>query len=285
MVAAVGLLNSQSKVFSAPSGATPTLKVTTGAVFAAAAYPSDFVRTSQARIHYLASETNKVNVAQAKLLAAGVGRIFDPKVRVFTFTLDGHDYVAIRLGNYETLIYDTHADQFYIWGSGDSRLWQAYDGINWPGGGKPSYTYGSNIVVGDDGNGSIYFLDPDADEDDDSIQGTLLKRPFRREVSGQYPVTTYSALRCYGIELYGSIGQYDAGILHPEVTLSYSDDRGDTYVSPDPITVERGDWEGRLFWRSLGSVGPMGRIFTIKDYGALKRIDTMLMISEGEGKV
>lgn len=284
MVAAVGVLNSQAKVMTAIDGASPSLKVNKSSVLAAAAYPADAVRTSQARINYIVDNPLSVRTSQARIYAAGVGRVFDPKVRVFTFTLDGHDYLAIRLGPQETLIYDTHSDQFYVWGSGNGRLWKAYDGVNWPGGGSPSYIYGSNIVVGDDANGSLYFLDPNADQDDDSIQGSLLKRNFTREVSGQVALKGYAAARCYGVELLGSIGQHSPSSADPSVTLSYSDDRGVTYVDANPVTIDYGDYSGRVFWRSLGSIRAPGRIFNIRDYGALKRIDSLTMIGEQEGK-
>lgn len=284
MVASVGVRTSQGKVISALDGAVSKLRTSLGKVLAAAAYPSEKLRTSQAKILTSLTVSNTVRVSQAKILAAGIGRVFDPKVRVFTFTIDGHDYIVMRLGNSETLVYDNHSDQFYTWASGSDSLWKSYDGVNWPGGARLANSFGSNVVVGDDANGSLYFLDPNADQDDDAVYGSTTPREFKREVSAQYPLKGYSFQRCYGVELYGSIGQSSYGGTDQSVTLSYSDDRGTTYVSAAPITINVGDYNGRVFWRSLGSIRTPGRIFKITDYGTLKRIDGMNMLAEGEGK-
>src|SRR5690606_33812126 len=127
-------------------------------------------------------------------------------------------------------------------------LWRAYDGCNWLGGYTQSSSYGSNIVVGDDGNGSIYFLNPDADTDDDAIAGEDIQRTFLRRASGQVVTKGYSKVRCYGVQLYGSIGQFDASTV-PTVNLSYSDDRGQTYVDAGTYTFDPDDVDARAFWR------------------------------------
>jgi hypothetical protein len=246
--------------------------------------PSISIQSSQFDLSFVSEGTAQLmDVSQLDLLYVYRGRVADPKVRCFTFTLDGHDFYVIRLGTIETLVFDTQTNQFYIWGSGDSLLWRAYDGCNWLGGYAQSAGFGSNIVVGDDGNGSIYFLNPDADTDDDAIEGSTLQRDFVRRASGQVITKGYSSVRCYGVELLGSIGQY-AGAAPSTVTLDYSDDRGQSYVDAGTYTIDSADYEARLFWRSLGSIRAPGRIFRVTDYGALKRIDSLDMVAEGEGK-
>lgn len=284
MVAAVGVNVSQGRVSALPSeSASTAIRTSQARMYAAASYPSEEVRTSQAVVRYTGPMEMDVRVSQARVYAAGVGRVFDPKVRAFTFTLDGHDFYVLRLGVFETLIYDVHSDQFYIWGSGSESLWKAYDGIHWPGGSYLANSYGSNVVVGDDANGSLYFLDPDADQDDDPVYSDR-KNDFIREVSGQYPIRGYSYTRCYGVELYGSIGDAGDGPSDMTITLSYSDDAGNTYLSREPITIAAEDFNGRVMWRSLGSMKAPGRIFKITDYGQLKRIDGLNMVAEGEGR-
>lgn len=284
MVSAVGVNASQAKVYSLLDGATVELKASKATVYAAAAYQSEFVRASQVRVNYIGTAQNIVKTSQAKVYVAAIGRIFDPKVRVFAFTLDGHDYYVVRLGVTETLIFDTQTEQFYIWGSGDDRLWRALDGIHWPGGYTLANSFGSNVVVGDDSNGSIYFLDPSADQDDDAVYGADRKRDFVREVTGQYPLRGYSFQRCYGVQLYGSIGAQSTVTNDMTITLSYSDDGGNNYVSASPIAIAPEDFNGRIMWRSLGSIRTPGRLFKVTDYGGLKRIDGMNMITEGEGR-
>lgn len=246
--------------------------------------PSQGVEVSELDVEYVTEfEAHPMQVSQYDLEYVYRGRVDDPKVRCFTFTLDGHDFYVIRLGTIETLVFDTQTEQFYIWGSGEGLLWRAYDGCNWLGGYPQSTGFGSNIVVGDDGTGTIYFLNPDADTDDDALEGLSLQREFLRRVSGQVTTTGYGSVRCYGLEVMGSIGQSPAATSQT-VTLSYSDDRGQSYVDAGTITNEPDDYDLRLFWRSLGSVRAPGRIFRLTDYGALKRIDSLTMVAEGEGK-
>lgn len=228
-------------------------------------------------------DSQPTEVSQFDLTYVWKGRVDDPKVRCFTFTLDGHDFYVIRLGTIETLLFDTQTEQFYIWGSNAGLLWRAYDGCNWLGGYTQSANYGSNVVVGDDGNGAIYFLNPDADTDDDALQGGDLQRDFIRRASGQVVTKGYSSARCYGVELLGSIGQFDPTAT-ASITLSYSDDRGQSYVTAGTYTVTADDYDARLFWRSLGSIRVPGRIFRISDYGALKRIDSLTMIGDEKEK-
>jgi len=131
-------------------------------VLAAVQVPADDAFVFQAGYLVAASEdtSSEARVTQAGALVAVRGRTNDPKVRVWTYTLDGHDFLVMRLGNQGTLVYDTHSDQFSIYGSDEGNLWRAYTGTNWLGGYNLGSNYGSNIVAGDDGNGALYFLAP-----------------------------------------------------------------------------------------------------------------------------
>src|SRR6478609_2040170 len=238
-----------------------TIVVPFAVIQAAAARPSLGVDASQADVLAAVSATNQTRVSQLMLLVAARGRINDPKIRAWTCTLDGHDYYVLRLGNIETLIYDTYSQEWYNWGSGTADLWRAYHGTNWIGGNSLSREYGSNIVVGDDGNGSIYFLKPEGVDDDDPHAGPDVPRPFRRELTAMAIVPgSYESFPCYGLELFGSIGETDD---ERGVTLQLSDDRGMSYETVDTITVAPNDIGARLDWRSLGSMEAPGRLFKI----------------------
>jgi hypothetical protein len=214
-----------------------------------------------------------VQLSQVAVLAAVKGRTANPRVRAWTFTMDGHDYYVLHLGTVETLIYDTHSKEWYVWGSGLGDLWRAYVGLNWLGGTQNATGYGSNVIVGDDGNGALYFLDPEADKDDDALTGAT--RTFTRVLEGQVVVKSgYDFPPCFGVQVYGSIGKNDE---NESVTLEISDDRGVTYVSVGDLTVVAGDVDFRLNWQSLGSMRAPGRLVRITDYGALRRIDGMEM--------
>ena len=273
---------SQAGLLGVVDGAA-TLTASQVGVLVAAIWPAEFMRASQASLLGVKEGTKQINVSQVTLLAAVRGRVFDPTIRAWTFTLDGHDFYGLRLGNDETLLYDLHSEQWYLWGDGDDTLWRTYDCTNWFGGTKLGSTYGSAVVVGGDSNGALYFLDPASDEDDSALTGSDDRKPFFREVTGQILSKGYQAERCYGVQVLGSIGQQPPD-ENMDVTLKYSDDRGTTYLNAGSISVDPDDYDARLFWRSLGSYRQPGRLFKISDYGALKRIDLVSM-TDKEGNV
>lgn len=243
---------------------------------AAAIWPADGVLVSQAHGLAAVASANTITASQVFTLAACTGRVADPNIRVWTYTLDGHDFVVFRLGNDETLVYDITTGQWSTFSSGSSALWRAYNGTNWLGSDPISAGYGSNIITGDDGNGSLYFLDPDGDTDDDAIVGAETQRPFDRVAIGQIVTHGYDAKRCFGVTLLGSIGEQvsdDADLR--TVSLYVSDDSGHNYDDCGALTVDAESYHTRLNWRSLGSIRYPGRLFKISDSGALKRIDSL----------
>lgn len=258
---------------------TVSTEVSQARVFALGNYPTIEARVTQARLIGLAEPAAEVHLSQARVFGLGRGRVNDPRVRAWTYTLDGHDFYVLRLGNTETLVYDTYSEQWSVYGSNDTRLWKAYTGTNWLGGDLYGASFGSNVIVGDDGNGSIYFLDPDEDKDDDSVLGVELKRPFKREVQSQLVLKGYDLVSCFGVELEGSIGDLEVG-SDTTVNLQYSDDRGNTYEDAGNILAPDNEYHTRLDWQSLGSMNVPGRLFKITDRGALKRIDSMLAVTD-----
>ncbi len=243
-------------------------------------FPADEVNFSQTFTRAIVEPTTPINMSQAFVRVLVSGRVDDPVVRAWTFTLDGHDFYVLRLGNQETLVYDVATEQWYVWGSHESDLWRAYNGHNWLAADNQAVTYGSNVLVGDDGNGALYFLSPDEDVDDDALLGAEVERPFKRVVTGQITHKGYNSKRVYDVLLEGSIGDLPEEDL-VTVNLSFSDDRGNTYVDAGDITLTDGDYSARANWRSLGSLTMPGRLFKITDYGALKRIDHLEALKEG----
>jgi hypothetical protein len=245
------------------------VRVSQAYVLAATQFPSEEVQSTQDFVQAAVLYGNEVQVTQAYVLAAVRGRVYDPRIRAWTFTLDGHDYYVLRLGVTTTLVYDTHSEQWYVWGNSDSDLWNAYHGTNWIGAG-----YSANVIVGDDIIGSIYHLDPDADTDDDRSSGSDVPRQFLRQVTGQVIKRGYDVAPCFEVQLLGSIGNMSNTDL-VTVTLETSDDSGHTYDSHGAVTIDNTDYTARASWLSLGSIAAPGRLFRISDYGTLKRIDSL----------
>jgi hypothetical protein len=255
--------------------AAVSTSVTQGYAAVLGAYPAEGADVDVAHTVVLTEAGMEVQVEQAYVIILTTGRVSDPVIRTWTFTLDGHDYYVLKLGNSKTLLYDTHSESWYNWGSGTGDLWRAYNGCNWLGGDRFAGGYGSNVVVGDDGNGSLYFLDPDAEVDDDALVDDTT-RTFERVVQGQVTHKGYSAGPCYSVQLNGSLGMTDDAV-DTTVTLSISDDQGNSYSDVGTITVAADDSLARVHWRSLGSIRTPGRLFKVTDYGALTRIDSLDM--------
>jgi hypothetical protein len=218
-----------------------------------------------------------LQVSQMDVIIVARGLTDDPKVRAWTVTLDAHDFYFLKLGDEDTLVYDTFAEQWYEWSSGDINRWRAYTGRNWLGGRRLSDGFGSNIVVGDLASGALYFMDPDGFADEDAVEGANLLRPFLREITGQAASLSYDMTPCYGVSLMGSIGNgMDATLT--AVTLYTSDDVGHTYDEHDTINIDPFDYKARVDWDcGLGSFEAPGRLFRVADRGALQRIDWLDM--------
>lgn len=259
-----------------------TLNLPQGQTLVAYNVPADGILASFGNVGVTVRQSGDILVSQAQVFAAVRGRTEDPNVRTFTFTLDGHEFYVVKLGNDCTLVYDLHAEQWYVWGSYESRLWRAFTGRNWLGGRTLADVYGSNIVVGDDSTGAIYLLDPLGHVDDDPVSGRDVPRPFRREIMGQIPMRGYDMKSCYGVSLMGAIGETSDTTL-TAITLFTSDDDGHTYDEHETINVEPDDWQARVDWNSgLGSFATPGRLFRIEDRGALQRIDWLDMATDEE---
>ena len=152
-------------------------------------------------------------------------------------------------------------------------MWKAYTGINWLGGRVNASVYGSDILVGDDANGALYFLDPEGKDDDDAVEGSAVARPFTRQVQTQTTYNSgYKSIPCYGFQAFGSTGKAGSD---ETINLQVSDNRGSTYDDMGDITVPDTEYSFRLSWKSLGSIQAPGRLFRITDTGALQRIEAL----------
>lgn len=242
--------------------------------------PTMEIMVSQTDLVTVRQVTTNIEVSALDAIVIFTGRTDDPFVRAWTFTLDGHDFYVLRLGNEETLIYDNLVGEWYLWGSGlESDLWRAYVGTNWRGANRWAPALGSDVVVGDDGNGSLYLLNPESDTDDDALVGVDLQRPFTRQIIAQAVLTGgYDYVSCFSVQLFGSVGQMlEAGDVHLEI----SDDRSETYWSAGTVSIQPENYDLRVEWDSLGSMRAPGRLFRITDTGAIHRIDNLQMDREG----
>jgi hypothetical protein len=233
-------------------------------------FPAEFIEASQGFLSIAAEPSIQSQASQAALLVVGRGRVYNPKLRAWTYTLDGHDFYVLRLGDQETLVFDLTTEQWSRFTSGDLEFWRANTGMNWLDAIGLSVEYGSNVLVGDDTNGTLWFLDPDQGYDE-SVFSSEAVLPFPRVATGQMIAKSREYLPIFEVFLTGSNGF--PAFTGAEVTLKYSDDAGNNYVSAGALEAQAGNYNEELSWKSLGRFSYPGRLFRIEDNGALARID------------
>ncbi len=233
-------------------------------------------RVTQAYVEAVTQATPKARVTQSYVLAVVKGRVADPKIRVWTYTLDGHDFYVVPLGETETIVYDTYSEEWSVFGNASTSLWAAKTGINWIDSGTYPAGYGSNVLAGDRTTGTLYLLDPKYPYDEDPTTGETGRLPFERIVQAQALTKGFNKIKCDKVQLLGSHGDVFSSSF-TDVTLSYSDNAGRTYVSAGTLSVTPTNYAARVEWRSLGSIASPGRLFKLVDFGAYQRIDGLEM--------
>lgn len=239
------------------------------------------MRTSGANVLVVEKGIEAIRTTDAAMLVAVRGRVANPRLRAWTFTLDGHDFYVLRLGLDLTLVYDTYSEQWMDWDAFALNYWPVNIGFNWVGGvgllDPDGQSWGSNVLIGDDTLGLLWFLDP-FQPFDESFDGPLDPAPekyFPRVTMGQVALTGRSVLSCYAAWLTTDMG--DPAYTGASVTLEISDDAGKSFDDMGAIPVTAGDNRPELSWYSLGQIEAPGRLFRITDDGAVTRIDGMEM--------
>lgn len=238
--------------------------------------PAEVVQASQADLAFISLLTSEVEVSQADVIFIARGRTENVTLRVWTFTLDGHDFYVLRLGDQLTLVYDNYSEQWVDWQSSQLPFWRANCGINWTGGEALAAVYNSNVVVGDDNVGILWFLDPEQPYDQSPNEAAAQQEIyFQRVTMGQVAMKGRGVMPCYAAWLTTDMGApaYDGA----GVTLEISDDAGQTFDDMGMVTVTLGVHSPEISWYSLGQIAAPGRLFRITDDGAVARIDGLEM--------
>ena len=265
---------SQGRILASVRALTDEIQITQGRFLSAINFPTPEMLISQARSYVTVRAEKPMLVTQGRMYVAVRGRIANPRVRAWTFTLDGHDFYVLRLGDAGTLVFDNKTKQWIEWDSEDLEFWRAASGITWPGGAALAHQYGSNIVAGDDTYGLLWFLDPEQPYDDYPDELNEIQQiPFNRVVMGQYPVRGHNFIPCYSLFLSGDNYGLVATDFTPGVTLETSDDAGKTFDDMGTINVTVDTTNQEYLWTSLGQMQAPGRLFKFTDNGIFARID------------
>jgi hypothetical protein len=226
-------------------------------------------------VHYLIGG-NESNVQAYQILETGEDgegdgglQDDDVRLRVWTYSLDGHDYFVLRVGTSETLVYDLTTDTWASWASPSRDNWRAHVGVNWVGMSATTMDrgYGSDVVAGDDVSGVLWVLDPTYGRDDRITTGS---DAFNRIVTGGVQLTGRDVAPCGAVTVDLSVGapsQTGATIM-----LETSDDFGHVWANHGAITVAAADYSPTVEWRILGTIKAPGRVFRLTDNGATVRI-------------
>jgi hypothetical protein len=246
-------------------------------------FPTAGLRTTSAYLTSLLGTSNQVRMPAAYLTVIVRGRIAHPEVRAWTFTLDGHDFYVLRLGDTATLVYDVYSEQWVEWDGHNLPFWRTSLGMAWLGGRALANTYGSDIVAGDDTWGLLWFLDPDQAYDDEPDAALPVQQiPYDRMISAQVLASGRQAIPCYALFLSGDNYGLTAIDFTPEITLEMSDDQGRNFVTFETLTAEPDLTVLNPYqWLSLGDITQPGRIFRFTDNGIFTRIDSLKMNDDG----
>lgn len=246
------------------------LKVTQGITLTAINFPTEELRVTQGRVVSGVKYNNDLRISQARVFGATRGRIDNPRLRAWTYTLDGHDMYVLRLGDTETLVYDTYSEQWSTYTSNVDDVWRASTGINWIGAEDFANTNGSNVLVGDDTFGLVWFLAPELGYDDHPLTTTPDPQPFTRVAMGQLPLSGRDKAPCFQVFLDCDVGVPSS--TGTAVTLETSDDAGHNFDNQGSVTITIGDFSKEVFWSSLGQMRAPGRLFKLTDDGAITTI-------------
>lgn len=211
-------------------------------------------------VNGVASVDNVPSTSMLGVLAIyGEGATEDFRLRAWGFTMDGHRFYVLHLGEQGTFVYDFTTKQWSEWKTeGFATGWNAHVGQNWGA--------DDRIIAADRENPIIWLVDPTTFRDEGY-------KDIRRTATAIIPNSGMSYRTHDSLMLYASVG--DPSAPSPTIEMTYSDDQGVTYEAPEDsiIVLTPGDNGQSLEWLSLGSFPSPGRVIDITDYGGVGRID------------
>lgn len=186
----------------------------------------------------------------------GTGQPVVVRSRAWSFSLDGHVFYVLDLGDEGTFLFDQVTGQWCEFRTNGYVGWNMKVGTTW----------GENRVAGADSiNNFVWELDPDQPLDEEF-------RDKEHFATGGVQTRSRVYMSVEALRLAASVGQIDdtSGAV---LKMRFSDDNGQTWSNYFEITLTSGDYSGELSFRSLGSFMAPGRVFEISDVGGLIRID------------
>lgn len=255
------MANSQL-VMQASTASEPGARTSMLVVLAALA-PPQTIGVSNTQSVLLAAVTQDAIPASSQLVlqvAYRTGSVENLTHRAWQYSLDGHTFYVITLGEQRTYVYDQTSGQWSQWQTNGLPGWNMELGTTWK----------NKVIAGDQSNPIIWELDPSSFLDDGF-------KPQTRKVTGGYPLRQRTFLSNYAFRITASLGQPDvpltAPATEPTVQLRFSDDAGRSFTDAGTVTIKSIDFTQEISWLSLGTMNAPGRVWEITDTGAVARID------------
>jgi hypothetical protein len=255
------IADSQVAAIAPYTTADPSVRVSVAAALVAYAPKSTRdVRDGQsaALVVYRVDAHNKPHDSQlTALVVYREGLDQEQRSRAWAFTLDGHPFYVLDLGDEGTFLYDSDTQQWCQFQTDGYTGWNIRNGTRW---GEPERVVGADTV-----NALVWELDPDLTIDEGF-------RDITHMVTGGVMTRERIARSVEAVRIAGSLGALtsDTGTT---ITLEFSDDGGETYPYSFTVDLTQGDFSGAVEWRSLGSFQAPGRVFRVTDVGGMLRID------------
>lgn len=199
----------------------------------------------------------------------------DVVIRTWAFSIDGHDFYLLRLGNDETLVFDLTTNTWSNWQSFQQTYLNQHVGLNWITMGAKTAAKGQegNVVAGDSRSGVLWLADPSLGIDQNITTGWA--EPFPCKVVGGVQMKGRVAVPCNAVYMLGAMGSPKN--FGATMKLRTSDDGGYTWTDHGEVWMYPGQWDQEVSWRSLGQIKTPGRIFELTDSGGSIRIDSLDM--------
>lgn len=196
------------------------------------------------------------NTSQLVMLVAyNTGTPDQSRSRAWSFTLDGHTFYVLNLGQEGTFVYDTTTQQWAEFTTDGYGQWNFLNGTMW----------GNRIVGGDSIQPLVQELAPSAVLDDGW-------RDITHAVTGGVATRSRVGHSVEALRVAASVGAIDE-VNGATLSMRFSDDNGNTWSQYFTVPLEQGNYSAELAYRSLGTFAAPGRIFEITDAGGLIRID------------
>lgn len=199
----------------------------------------------------------------------------DIVIRTWSFSIDGHDFYILRLGNDETLVYDLATNTWSNWLSFQQTYLNQHTGLNWITMGAKTADKGQegNVIAGDSRSGILWLADPSLGIDQNITTGWA--EAFPCKVIGGIQMKGRGSAPCNAVFMTGALGS--PKISGATMKLRSSADGGYTWTDHGDVWMYPGEWDQEVSWRSLGQIKPPGRVFELTDSGGSIRIDSLDM--------